>query len=161
VEAVLEFYYNSSRFKKSLDYLIQFYSSPFNFYDKLANYYEVNGLFDRKVSSEEQYDILAKFVIENLCSKTINNDEENINEAFEYEKFIQYLKYDFIQHFNTKREWMPQYNPKWLKEKIDEKVKEMQIYIKDENIYKKYKFEMFEININSGEKQQNLVVLKR
>jgi len=37
----------------------------------------------------------------------------------------------------------------------------MQIYIKDENIYKKYKFEMFEININSGEKQQNLVVLKR
>ncbi|MBO5142300.1 MAG: hypothetical protein J6C46_04800, partial [Clostridia bacterium] len=86
------------------------------------------------------------------------SEEDRLNE---YEKFIQYLKFDFINHFNTKRAWMPSYDAKWIKEKIDNKVQEMLTTIKDENIYKKYKFEIFEIDIETGEKKQNLIVLRR
>lgn len=150
IEAVLEFYYNSERFKKSLEYIMKYYNSPFKFYDELANYYKENGLFDRKISSEEQYDILAEFYKTNISDNVQDNDT-----------FIQYLKFDFVNHFNTKRVWMPKYDAKWLKEKIDEKVVEMMQDIKDENIYKKYKFEMFEIDIETGEKKQNLIVLRR
>ena len=56
---------------------------------------------------------------------------------------------------------MPSYDAKWIKEKIDNKVQEMLTTIKDENIYKKYKFEIFEIDIETGEKKQNLIVLRR
>ena len=90
IEAVLEFYYNSERFKKSLEYIIKRYTSPFKFYDELANYYKENGLFDRKISSEEQYDILAEFYKLNIS----NNSED-------YELFVQYLKFYFINHFVT------------------------------------------------------------
>lgn len=148
IEEVLEFYYNSRRFEKSLEHVLKNYSSPYKFYSELAIYYENNGCFKRKISTEEQYDILANFYKENF-------------EESEYEIFVQYLKYDFVTHFNTKREWMPKYEPKWLKEKIDEKVQEMLKTIKDENIYKKYKFEIFEIDILSGERKQNMIVIKR
>ena len=147
IEEVLELYYNSMRFAKSLKYFLRNYNSAFEFYDELANFYKENNLFDRKISTEEQYDILAKFYLQ----KQIAN----------YDLFIQYLKYDFVIHFNTKREWMPKYDAKWFKEKIDEKVQEMLANIKDENIYKKYKFEMFEIDIETGNKKQNLIVIKR
>lgn len=150
IEAVLEFYYNSERFKYSLKYIMQFYESPYEFYNKLSNYYMQNGFFDRKISSEEQYDILAEFYKLNVS-----------NNMQDYDTFIQYLKFDFVNHFNTKRCWMPHYDPKWIKEKIDEKVIEMMKDIKDENIYKKYKFEMFEIDIETGDKKQNLIVLRR
>ena len=58
----------------------------------------------------------------------------------------------------TEEQSMPIYEPKWLKEKIDEKVTEMMVNIKDENIYKKYKFEMFEIDIETGEKNQKIII---
>ncbi|MBO5141688.1 MAG: DUF4080 domain-containing protein [Clostridia bacterium] len=171
IEAVLEFYYNSRRFEKSLEYIMNFYDSAFQFYDELAKYYKDSGSFDRKISTEEQYDIIAKFFNDKVLTKNgkynckqDNNfnikysEEDHLNE---YEKFIQYLKFDFINHFNTKRAWMPSYDAKWIKEKIDNKVQEMLTTIKDENIYKKYKFEIFEIDIETGEKKQNLIVLRR
>ena len=147
VEEVLEFYYNSMRFTKSLNYILKNYNSPFEFYDELATFYKENNLFDRKISTEEQYDVLARFYLQKQFAN--------------YDIFIQYLKYDFVIHFNTKREWMPKYDAKWFKEKIDERVQEMLVDIKDENIYKKYKFEMFEIDIETGNKKQNLIVIKR
>ena len=150
VEEILEFYYNSRRFENSLKYIMKYYNSAFGFYEELANHYKENGYFDRKISAEEQYDILAKFFFDKFK-----------DEIDTYDIFIQYLKYDFVKHFNTKREWMPKYDPKWLKEKIDEKVEEMLKDIKDENIYKKYKFEIFEIDIATGNKVQNLLAFRR
>lgn len=161
VEAVLEFYYNSERFKESLKFIMQFYDSPFEFYDELANYYYENNFFDRKISSEEQYDILASFFKDVIYNKNSNSIKQEIKQLTDYDKFIQYLKFDFVNKFNTKRVWMPNYNSKWLKEKIDEKVHKMLEEIKDENIYKKYKFEMFEIDIKTGKEIQNLLVLRR
>ena len=161
VEAVLEFYYNSERFKESLKFIMQFYDSPFEFYDELANYYYENNFFERKISSEEQYDILASFFKDVIYNKNSNSIKQEIKQLTDYDKFIQYLKFDFVNKFNTKRVWMPNYNSKWLKEKIDEKVHKMLEEIKDENIYKKYKFEMFEIDIKTGKEIQNLLVLRR
>jgi len=153
IETIFEFYYNSGRFQNSLNYILQDYKSAFIFYDELTNYYKQNGLLERKISVEEQYDILAKFY-----AKWI---EENQLSKKQYETFIQYLKYDFVTHFHTKREWMPKYDAKWLKKRIDEMVEEMIQYHKDENIYKNYKFEVFEIDLKTGEQKQNILVFKR
>ena len=183
IESVLEFYYNSTRFENSLKFILKNYDSAFEFYSELANYYKENGLFDRKISTEEQYDILAEFYKQKLFNldkiqdeiqiENINNiqrenknqfnnsDENKMKTLSNYDIFIQYLKFDFVSHFNTKRVWMPNYDSKCLKEKIDEKVQEMMKHIKDENIYKKYKFEMFEIDIETGNLKQNLMALKK
>lgn len=183
IETVFDFYYNSARFQNSLNYILKEYESAFDFYNELTNYFKQNGLFERKISVEEQYDILAKFyqetillkdneVIEKILIKNINemkiiiNNEsltsENEKKDFsKYDKFIQYLKYDFVTHFNTKREWMTKYDSKWLKKNIDEIVAEMLQYNKEENIYKNYKFEVFEIDLQTGERKQNILVFRR
>lgn len=165
IETVFEFYYNSGRFKNSLNYILKDYTSAFNFYDELANYYKGKGFFDRKISVEQQYDILVDFY-NDMVIKSNENESEIDKEKIDYkiskqDIFIQYLKYDFVTNFNNKRDWMPKYDPKWLKKNIDEIVAEMIQYHKDENIYKNYKFEVFEIDVKTGEVRQNIVVLKR
>lgn len=152
IETVFDFYYNSMRFQHSLSFLLEKNDSAFLFYQALANYYYQNGFLERKISVEEQYDILAKFYQEVVAAN---------GKAKPYEDFIQYLKYDFVLHFNTKRDWMPKYDAKWVKKMIDEKVQEMIQYQKEENIYKTYKFEIFEIDFATGEKKQNLWMMKR
>ena len=56
---------------------------------------------------------------------------------------------------------MPQYDAKWLKRKIDEKVAELLPFEKESNIYKKYKFEVFEIDLRTRTKKQHLMLLER
>lgn len=153
-ETVFDWYYNSARFQNVLSFLLENDISPFQFYNSLTNYYIQNHLLERKIATEEQFDILADFY-QNVWWKEKEQKEER------KEQFIQYLKYDFVLHFHTKRSWMPQYDSKWLKQKIDEKVAEMIPFERDVNLYKKYKFEMFEIDLQTRNKMQHLVILER
>lgn len=84
IEDVLEKYFNSNRFEKSLQYIINqyYWQSPFKFFQELAGYFACKGLNKRAHSQVNLYNILYNFYFTNLHDGT--------------EIFGEYLKYDLV-----------------------------------------------------------------
>ena len=81
IEEVLERYYNSGRFTASLDYIMKFYDTPFDFYQEFAEYNRKRGYLSRPISSRECYDIMAAFYQEHFSGFNV---------------FSELLKLDFL-----------------------------------------------------------------
>jgi hypothetical protein len=81
VENVLERYYNSGVFKNSIGYLLNKYSSPFEMFSSLSEYFSQNGYLNSSLSQNSLYAILAEFNCEDL--------------------FREYLKLDFFLNTNN------------------------------------------------------------
>lgn len=62
IEKVLDIYGNSHQFVHVMERLLSFYPSPFVLYEKLAEYFEENGLFSRQTSRLERFSILWDFI---------------------------------------------------------------------------------------------------
>lgn len=65
IEDVLERYYNSGRFICTIDCLIKFFSSPFEFYEGLSEFWNEKKLIGQGVKRITLYNILYEF----LCSR--------------------------------------------------------------------------------------------
>lgn len=63
VESMLDIYYNSGQFKNSLRFLLHYFNTPFELYQKLAEYYEVNHWNEIGCSRIKRYEILLEFAI--------------------------------------------------------------------------------------------------
>jgi radical SAM superfamily enzyme YgiQ (UPF0313 family) len=88
VEEVLDFYYNSGDFTTSLEFIItNFYSSPFEFFLDIANFYEEKGYF--KISHKKL--AIFNFLVDFYNEKKFDN--KNIEKKL---KFIEYLKFDYL-----------------------------------------------------------------
>lgn len=61
VEQMVEVYYNSLQFVHSVAYLVPYFKTPFSFYQKLADYYEKNTVFEAKHSRMERFLLLLHF----------------------------------------------------------------------------------------------------
>lgn len=61
VEEMVEVYYNSGQFTASMECLVRYFSRPFHLYERLAEYYETNHLFDISHSRLRRYEILREF----------------------------------------------------------------------------------------------------
>lgn len=88
IAETVERYYNSGAFKKSLKYIIQKYSSPFNFFEALSKEFDLKGA----VAQKKLYEILHSFF------------EKNFGED---KLFTEYLKFDWA--FKTKGVALPDY----------------------------------------------------
>lgn len=62
VEEMTESYYNSGQFVYSMLYLEHFFKTPYELYQKLAEYYEKGKLFGVKMSRGKRYEVLLDFV---------------------------------------------------------------------------------------------------
>lgn len=82
IEDVLDRYYNSERFVKTLDYVVPKFGSPFKFYEELSDYWAKLGLIGQGVKRIKLYDLLYEFLNDRL-SKT------------DLEVFLGYMKSDF------------------------------------------------------------------
>lgn len=92
LEDILEKYYNSGKFNKSLSFIIsQQYSSPFKFYEEFSQYWRVKGLLDKSHSLNSLYTIVAEFYKLNF---------EN------FEVFNEVLKFDYL--INAKNYILPE-----------------------------------------------------
>lgn len=67
IEDVLEKYYNSGRFIFSLKELENYFESPFDFYEKIAEFFKEKNLTFASVSSKKLYDLLNEFSKKNNC----------------------------------------------------------------------------------------------
>lgn len=61
VEEMLELYYNSHQFETTIAYLEPFFESPYDFYSKLAEFYEKTGYFAESVKRAYRYKVLEEF----------------------------------------------------------------------------------------------------
>ena len=88
IEDMVERFFNSGRFEKTLNHLIKAFSSPFDFYEKLSEYFKERGYFKRSLSSRDLYNVIMNFAQDSK----LNMDIKILNEL---------LKFDFLVSNNT------------------------------------------------------------
>ena len=62
VEEMVELYYNSGQFTKTIELLIEEFESPFQLYSMLARFYENKGYFIMQPSRMYKYEVLLEFI---------------------------------------------------------------------------------------------------
>ncbi|ONI44047.1 hypothetical protein AN641_08680 [Candidatus Epulonipiscioides gigas] len=85
---LVERYYNTNRFENTLNYLFNIYSSPFDFFEQFAQFWEQNDYTNISHKKENYYFILLKFTLQN----------ENINSDL----IKELIKFDWLLHENIK-----------------------------------------------------------
>lgn len=73
IEEMVEIYYNSNQFTHTLPVLEREFDSPFEMYEKLAQFYEEKGYFVKTPSRMYRYDVLLEFVM-----TSVSEDQENL-----------------------------------------------------------------------------------
>lgn len=105
IEDMVETYYNSNRFHKTVSYLLTFFDDPFSFFEALAEFYETSEYHLVSHTNLDYYTILYRF-FHSICEK---NDT-----IFQWN-----AKFDLYSHEKAKRmpEWLtvsliPEYKTK-------------------------------------------------
>lgn len=62
IEEIMEKYYNSGKFRYSLEYILPFFRSPFDFYSSLAEYWHKNGWFKQAWKHKALFEKLWDFL---------------------------------------------------------------------------------------------------
>lgn len=100
LEKVLDFYYNSEKFSKSVQWIIDnHYDSAFSFYEEVAEHFDKKGYL--KISHKES--TLFTLLYEFYTVKDLNQKEI----------FVEYLKYDYLMLGKTG------FYPEWFKSEKD------------------------------------------
>lgn len=98
VEEMVEVYYNSWQYALSIRLLLCIYESAFDLFQRLGDYYDRNGLFDRSHSRLARCEILLGFLQEELENKMIHENATNLHALFH-----ESLVYDLYARENCKR----------------------------------------------------------
>ena len=93
-EEMVEQYYNSGQFNRTLEYIVPMYANPFDFYDELAQYYESEGWNMLSHSRMTRYEIIKQFFI-----KKLPEQEDNIKELLTWDLYAR-------EKLKARPEWM-------------------------------------------------------
>ncbi len=132
IEKVLDYYYNSGKFKKSVQFILEnFYEKNFNLYEELADFFEKNTYFKVAHKQTAIFNYLYDFYMEKGFDKT--------------DVFLEYLKYDYLM------QGKPGFYPEWYrkdknKDVYGEIVKNLNFKTNRE-AYKKTEYEGFDYDI--------------
>jgi radical SAM superfamily enzyme YgiQ (UPF0313 family) len=132
IEKVLDYYYNSEKFVKSVQYILKnFYKRSFDFYEDIANFYEGRGYFKIAHKQLAIFNHLHDFYME----KGFENREV----------FSEYLKYDYLTLGK------PGFYPEWYRKEKDreaygELVKTLEFKTNRE-AYKRTEYECFAYDV--------------
>ncbi len=83
IESMVELYYNSLQFTKTLTVLVPLFASPFEFFDALAAYYEENGFFINQPARIYRYQVLLDF-----AKNHTELPEELLSELLTYDLYL-------------------------------------------------------------------------
>lgn len=78
IEEMVEVYYNSGQFIHSLQFLLHFYESPFDFFERLAVFYKNKGYTGYSHTRMRRYDILLEFANEDMIQTSQGTPEEKL-----------------------------------------------------------------------------------
>lgn len=94
IEEMVESFYNSGRFRFSINQLLTFFPTAFDFFRKLAVFWRKNEHFDVSHRNEQYYELLWQFFENTLAKKS---------ETLTSEQLKWLLKYDLCLHQKPKR----------------------------------------------------------
>lgn len=138
IEEVLDFYYNSQKFLKSVDFIVSnFFESPFKFFESIGDFYKEKGYLE---VAHKEVAIFNNFV----------EYYEKMNFPKKKE-FLEYLKFDYL--FMGK----PGFYPEWIEEAKDKELHkniiEKMNFRSTREAHKLTELEKFNINIDSNKKE--------
>lgn len=96
IEEVMEIYYNSGQFRNTLNYLNNFFDTPYDLYEQLALWYEEHDLFGIQSSRVRKYEILSEFGMQYIALSA------NIDMNLESKILSEYITYDLYLRENMK-----------------------------------------------------------
>ena len=100
VEEMVEVYYNSGQFTTTLREMEKEFESPFEMFERLAQYYEDHGLFGISHSRMARYEILERFLRETEEKKTVEREAGDGDERIR--AYWDFLVYDLYLRENLK-----------------------------------------------------------
>ena len=138
IEEVLDFYYNSQKFLKSVDFVVEnFFESPFKFFESIGDFYKERGYLE---VAHKEVAIFNNFV----------EYYEKMNFP-KKEEFLEYLKFDYL--FIGK----PGFYPAWIEENKDKELHkniiEKMSFRSTREAHKFTELERFSINIDTKERE--------
>jgi len=107
IEEMVEIYYNSAQFEKTIKQVIRLFSSPFLFYQELGDFYERQGYTKVAHARGRRYDILLEFL----------SEREQLNLAYYQELML----FDLYAREKLKK------RPAWAKEPVRYKDKKIHL----------------------------------
>ena len=145
VEHALDIYYNSENFKESSNFIIEnFYASPFDFFEEIAEFFRDKGAFDVGHKNHAYFNMLFEFYKEKCF--------ENLD------IFTEYLKYDYFYMEKPKiiPYWLVRNSDKdfyneILKTKTDRHIREL---------YKITEYEIFNVDVKNNKLEQKKLLFK-
>jgi radical SAM superfamily enzyme YgiQ (UPF0313 family) len=131
VDKMVDKYYNSGKFTNIIKYFLNKFSTPFDFYKELGDFFYNKGYLNKNISAVQYYKVFLEF-----NSEYLNQDNFKLKDI---------VKYDYLK-FNKKR-WVPDF---LYTEKIKDEERTIKNMIKNGkiNIYGDYHIEKFFIDIN-------------
>ncbi len=149
IEDVFEKYYNSGVFKGAIEYLLEKYTSPFEFFESLWLFYERNSYSNAGQSRNTLYEILSEFCADEL--------------------FRDILKLDFFTYNkgqNTPKWSLHEYDRSLLRERFEILTEEFiaenlkaYIGIPAKEIIKNLHFERFDYAVlGNNKKRENVII---
>lgn len=143
VEKLLNYYYNSEKFEKSLNYIVKkYYTSSFDFFEDISSFFKMNGLLDighKELSLFNYFVDFAKY------------------KEFADEYFYEYLKFDYLK--NGK----PGVYPQWFKSEKDSDLYDITIknkeYKSTRDGHKNSELEIFSFNVLKEEESAKRIAL--
>lgn len=126
VEEMVEVYYNSMQFVRTMEFLLPFFESAFSMYEGFGKYYDEKGLFQVSHSRMARYEILMNFVTDELIPGLQEEQKEEVAECLK-----ECLVYDLYLRENLKN------RPKWADSQEEYKEVIRQFYKKEaqEKVY--------------------------
>ena len=139
VEEMVDKYYNSEKFYNILNFFVNMFETPFDFYYELGMFFEEKGYFNRNIGNVEYYKVFIDFYTEKL----------NGDKLLELKEII---KFDYLS-FNKKK-WLPDFLNRTIT-----KEEEKNIMLEYKEIYasKRYHVEKFSIDIMRYIKNNEIV----
>ncbi|MBQ4530019.1 MAG: B12-binding domain-containing radical SAM protein [Lachnospiraceae bacterium] len=126
VEEMVEVYYNSAQFTRTMELLLKFFESPFQMYETLGKYYKEKGLFQLNHARMARYDILLEFVKKRILTQVPEELQQETTHCFK-----ESLLYDLYLRENLKN------RPIWAESQENYKDK-IRLFYKKEAVEKQY-----------------------
>lgn len=134
IELVVEKYYNSHRFSKTINYLLGHYdNNAFELFYDMGQYWRHKGYFSISHANESLYTILFEFVKSGFCKNLMQEEEDLINDL---------LLFDFCRHVKPGR-----YPVNLKQAKIEKHKQKIRDFFEDQTNVDKYLSDNTNLNI--------------
>lgn len=112
IEELLERYYNSGDFTRSMNFLFEREESAFGIFEKIYDYFTQKALFDRSVSLEAHYEHLEKIFLYDGFSDCVRADRLTNKKAklsYENEKEFKEACFEFLKKKENVEKYLSAY----------------------------------------------------